>query len=53
MILNLFDFVVFTTGLFVLSCHALCFRVFSVLFSIVINSLGEERADIGSDCISS
>ena len=31
MILNLFGFVVFITGRFVLSCLALCFRVFSSL----------------------
>ena len=31
------------------SCLALCSRVFSVLFSVVISSLGEERAGL---CIS-
>ena len=45
-ILGLFGFVVFTTGRFVLSCLALCFRGFSILLSIGITSLGEERASI-------
>ena len=47
---TLFGFVVFTTGHFVLSCLALCFHVFSVLFSIVITSLGEERAGLCASC---
>ena len=46
MILSLFAFVCFTTGRFVLSCLAFCFRGFSVLFSIVITSLGERGAGI-------
>ena len=43
LILSLFGFAVFTTGLALLSCLTLCFRV---LFSIVITSLGEERAGL-------
>ena len=46
MLLSLFGFVVFTTGCFVLSYLAICFRMFSDLCSIVITSLGEERAGI-------
>ena len=46
MILSLCGFVGFTTGRFV-SSHALFFvLVFSVLFSIVITSLGEEGAGL-------
>ena len=40
------DFVDFTTGCFVPSCLALCFHVFSVLFSVMITLLGEERAGL-------
>ena len=44
---RLFGFVVFTTRRFVLSCFALCsVFFFSVLFSIVVTSLGEERAGL-------
>ena len=43
LILSLFGFAVFTTGLALLSCLTLCFRV---LFSIVITSLGKERAGL-------
>ena len=48
MFLSLCGFVIFTTGRFVLSCLAVCFRIviFSVLFSIVITSLWEERAGL-------
>ena len=46
MILSLFGFVFLLRG--ILCCHALLFvsllLLFSVLFSIVITSLGEERA---------
>ena len=46
MILSLFVFVVFTMGHFVLACLALYFHLFSFLFSIMITSLGEERAGL-------
>ena len=45
-ILSVFDFVLFTMGHFVLPCIAFCFRVCSVLLSIVITSLGEKRAGL-------
>ena len=35
-------------GVYVDSCRALCSRVFSVLFGIVITSLGEEKAGLWS-----
>ena len=38
MILSLFGFVGFSSGHVVLSCLALCFRVFTVLFSVMITS---------------
>ena len=45
MILSLFGLVVLTTGRFVLSCLALCFRVLQSCLA-VITSLGEERAGL-------
>ena len=46
-VLSLFDFVLFSTGLFSVSLTLLSVLVFfSVLFCIVINSLGEERTCI-------
>ena len=50
MILSFYGFVGFTTGRFVLSCLNLCFRVYSVLLSIVITSLEEARDGL---CVSS
>ena len=44
--LSLCGFGVFTTGVRFEPCLALCLRVFSVLFSIVITSLEEERAGL-------
>ena len=46
MILSLFGFVVFTVRCFVLSCPLLFVSVFTVLFRILITSVGEERAGL-------